>query len=65
MGSNVSMEYILKVTRYLQSLEPGTVVDLSKSPTREDFIEVAKQYIDTWGELEFNENYQKLRKCRN
>lgn len=61
----MSKQYIKKVLDYLESMKTGTIVDVSSSQTREDFIQVAKWYIDTWGQLEFNSDYSKLRKWSN
>lgn len=59
----MTREYIQKTIRYLDDLEPGKAVDISRSKTRDDFVQVAKWYIDTWGGLEFNSNYGRIRKC--
>lgn len=60
----MNSKYVRKVTNYLESMKDGAVVDISNSPTREDFIQVAKWYIDSFGQLEFDKNYNKIRKCR-
>lgn len=61
----MSKQYVKKVVDYLESMAAGAILDVSKSPTRENFIQVAKWYIDSFGGMEFNSTYTKLRKCKN
>lgn len=51
-----------KIMKYLQELEPGKVVNIYESPNYDQFVAVTKNYIEQYGDVEFNSTYQKIRK---
>lgn len=64
MAGTIDIEYIRKSVAYLESVPVGTIIDITRSPTKGKFVEVTKQYIDTWGGFEFNQDYTKIRKIK-
>ena len=53
-----------QILTYLNNMKPGDTLDINKAKNPELLILSAKNYIDTFGTLQFNANYTTLIKLR-